>query len=282
MTDVAFSQDSALLQFSQVAALQSADRCNVKTLMGCVKTAGERRGPLTGIGVCTWGDIEEGPGEKKSLQQLFLGLFTGFYPSPDPKPKEIIGVFPERLVMPRQGKEPDGLTVWVMRSFIPFYEELRAKYKYPDKGLFLNKHKKCLLPVWGILASIGFILFLLWHGFLFLWHKVFPTLKESSSDLEKKRENRLELAKVDSKSSATSIMKTFTEYSSLWIVRVTSIMTTVVACLLPTVAITVLARVHTMSLILGLIALFTAIFAVGLVLLSSTSSRVEIFTATAA
>jgi hypothetical protein len=111
---------------------------------------------------------------------------------------------------------------------------------------------------------------------------VFPTLKESSSDLEKKRENRLELAKVDSKSSATSIMKTFTEYSSLWIVRVTSIMTTVVACLLPTVAITVLARVHTMSLILGLIALFTAIFAVGLVLLSSTSSRVEIFTATAA
>jgi hypothetical protein len=73
-----------------------------------------------------------------------------------------------------------------------------------------------------------------------------------------------------------------TEYNGDWIVRATSIMTTVVACLLPTVAITVLARVHGMGMILGLIALFTAAFAFGLVLLSSTSSRVEIFTATAA
>lgn len=71
-------------------------------------------------------------------------------------------------------------------------------------------------------------------------------------------------------------------YSGSWIEKVASIITTVVACLLPVVAITVLARVHSMGLILGLIAIFTAVFAVGLVLLSSSSSRVEIFTATAA
>lgn len=67
------------------------------------------------------------------------------------------------------------------------------------------------------------------------------------------------------------------------ILRFTSFITTIVACLLPTVAIAVLAQLHTTAQLLGLIAVFTAVFAGGLMLLvDSGTSRVEIFTATAA
>jgi hypothetical protein len=56
---------------------------------------------------------------------------------------------------------------------------------------------------------------------------------------------------------------------------------TVAACLLPIVAIVVLAQVYTMPMILGLVALFTATCAMGMVLFTS-KTKVKIFTATAA
>jgi hypothetical protein len=65
--------------------------------------------------------------------------------------------------------------------------------------------------------------------------------------------------------------------------RFTSFVATIIACLLPTVAIAVLAQLHTTAELLGIIAVFTAVFAAGLMLLvDSGTSRVEIFTATAA
>jgi hypothetical protein len=71
-------------------------------------------------------------------------------------------------------------------------------------------------------------------------------------------------------------------FSGTWIVRlVSSASKTVAACLLPIVAISVLAKVHGINLIIGLIAAFTGTFAAGLVILSPLSSRLEIFAATA-
>jgi hypothetical protein len=69
-------------------------------------------------------------------------------------------------------------------------------------------------------------------------------------------------------------------YSGLNILRVTFIVITVVACLLPTVAIIVLARINSRDLVLKLIAIFTAIFALGLMLFSRSSSRDQVFLAT--
>jgi hypothetical protein len=54
---------------------------------------------------------------------------------------------------------------------------------------------------------------------------------------------------------------------------------TVMACLLPTVAIVVLANLHTTAEILGTIGGFTAAFAIGLIILTN-AGRVEIFTTT--
>lgn len=74
---------------------------------------------------------------------------------------------------------------------------------------------------------------------------------------------------------------TLTKYSGESILRFTSSITTVVACLLPTIAITVLSQVHGQQNLLLCLAGFAVVFAAGLIFLG-TASRVEIFGATAA
>lgn len=76
---------------------------------------------------------------------------------------------------------------------------------------------------------------------------------------------------------------TLNSYSEGRMLRFTSSVATVIACLLPTLAIAILARMHSAGTILGVIAAFTAVFAIGLMFLTDAGiSRVEIFTATAA
>lgn len=254
--------------------------------MGCVKKVGRDSNALSGDGAFTWGNIHEVTPKEKSLLELFWGLFTGFFVSPDVESPIVTDIFPERLVMPRKRNAPDGLTIWVRRSFVPFYDQMEKKYPPP---LSIKYRKYVILP-WVMLVFTWLIPVSFWHLFLRQWHKAFPT-QASPSDVEKKSSDASIYGTTSHDSNETSnsdtsaqsqVLENLTEYSGAWILRVTSIMTTVVACLLPTVAITVLAKVHSMGLILGLITLFTALFAFGLVLLSSSSSRVEIFTATAA
>jgi hypothetical protein len=79
-----------------------------------------------------------------------------------------------------------------------------------------------------------------------------------------------------------SIKNNLIEYPGAGFVRFTTSATkTVVACLLRILAITVLAKVHGINLILGLIAAFTAIFATAIVVISPSSSKIEVFAATA-
>jgi hypothetical protein len=77
--------------------------------------------------------------------------------------------------------------------------------------------------------------------------------------------------------------ETLAKYSERGILRFTSAVSTIVACLLPTVAITVLSQLHGTRDLLLTIAGFAVIFAVGLIFLTNgTASRIDIFTATAA
>jgi hypothetical protein len=299
VTNSLFSRDTALLQFSEVAALRDADRCNVSTLKDCVQRAGRDQLALTGSGAFTWGNYNESSPEEKSIPQLFWGLFTGFFVSPESKPKEQKKVYQEHLVVPRPGNPPDGLTLWVIRSFIPFYDRLTREHPVPISENHL-KYKKYVLPFWAILVLIWLILESFWSVVVLLCRKVLPKAPNNNDETESQRQwsdtsssatlspGSPDPSKCDASDSfkcleqSETIKKGFTAYSGLWILRVTSIMTTTVACLLPVVAITVLAKVHSMGLILGLIALFTSLFAIGLALLSSSSSRVDIFTASAA
>jgi len=170
----------------------------------------------------------------------------------------------------------------VKQSFIPFYEHVRAHYLVPVRDSFLIPvQEKFILPIWVCLVYI-------WRIILTPWHKMRPAT-QPGPDPEKRSSSAgsstAPLSPTESNSSSSterSVTDYLSVYSANWILRITSLITTVVACLLPTVAIVILARVQSMGLILGCIAIFTALFAVGLVLLSSSSSRVDIFTATAA
>jgi hypothetical protein len=76
---------------------------------------------------------------------------------------------------------------------------------------------------------------------------------------------------------------TLSTYSESGMLKFTSSVSTVVACLLPTVAIIVLAQVQGMRNLLLCLVGFAVIFSTGLIFLTSgTTSRIEIFTATAA
>ncbi|KAL5314272.1 hypothetical protein ACEPPN_018697 [Leptodophora sp. 'Broadleaf-Isolate-01'] len=272
--------NAALLQYSQVAALREADRCNVRTLRGSVTWVGRERTSLTGDAAATWGDPSEITPGKKHLPELFRGLFTG---SPDTERKVKDGEFKEHLIVPRQGKKPDGLENWVTRCFIPFYDRLRTEYLVPFCKTYLR-------PIWNVIVLLCHAVASIFYFISFLWKKLRQC---SQPEVDPERDLKGSNASSNlppvsptisniTSSTEKTLTNNFTEYTGDWILRVTSLITTVVACLLPTVAITILAQVHHMGLILGLIALFTSMFAVGLVLLSSSSSRVEIFTATAA
>jgi len=79
------------------------------------------------------------------------------------------------------------------------------------------------------------------------------------------------------------IESTMVTYTMSRMLQFTSLVATLIACLLPIVAITVLSKMHTQPKILGFMALFTALFAMGLMWLTNPgTSRTEIFTATAA
>ncbi|RDW56922.1 hypothetical protein BP5796_12989 [Coleophoma crateriformis] len=242
----------ALLQFSKVSALPEADNCNVKCLSEFAKSISEGGGGVTGPGSQTWGDLEDTTNDTKPIKVLFKGLLTGFFVSPDTERKRVDKTFHERLITPRFRNKQDGLTLWVKCSFVPFYDCLCQKH--------LNPLVEWLQQLYSKLRR----------------QRTESTLPSSETSIRKKGSS------AGTSPRGHALEKDITEYSESWLLRTTSILTTVVACLLPTIAITVLSKVHTMSMILGLISLFTAIFAVGLILLSSTSSRVEIFTATAA
>jgi len=81
--------------------------------------------------------------------------------------------------------------------------------------------------------------------------------KRASVDEEKAKQSK----------TTDSEMPTINSYREGPMLRFTSFIATIVACLLPTVAIAVLAQLHTTAQLLGIIAVFTAVFAGGLMML---------------
>lgn len=109
--------------------------------------------------------------------------------------------------------------------------------------------------------------------------------------LQKKREERkqrnqdVELRAAPGGASVAPVKKeeTLVSWSEKGALRVTSGISTLVACLLPVIAITVLSQLHGLRQLLICLAGFAVIFALGLIFLTQgTSSRTEIFAATAA
>ncbi|KAJ8065317.1 hypothetical protein OCU04_006008 [Sclerotinia nivalis] len=249
-----YRQDDALLQYSQITALPRADPYNVETLRVWLKRVGDHC--IIGPAACTWGDYTESVRKVKPLKWQFTSLLRSMFWPTAPEPDLL------DLVVPRQGHKVDSLTRWVANEFVPFWHSLKqtlrrkkVKTASEETGLPTTETKSN--------SSVGEV----------------KTQRSFRSWLAH-RNNSTGAIKGDSNSKSRTGL---TVYSEARMLRFTSSIATVIACLLPTVAIAVLSSLQSTVEILGVIAAFTAIFAIGLMFLTDAgTSRVEIFTATAA
>ncbi|KAF7930138.1 hypothetical protein BELL_1130g00020 [Botrytis elliptica] len=246
--------NDALLQYSQITALPRADPYNVETLRVWLKRVGKNC--ISGDAARVWGNYTENIGEAKALRWQFIGLMRSIFWPPASKPDNL------DLIVPRQGHTVDGLTTWVANEFVPFWHSIKqavrqkmVKTASEGNGLPTTENKS--------------------HAFL--------EKRESSRSSRfwfYRRKSTFSTEEGDQKSKDRTGL---TVYSEARMLRFTSAVATVIACLLPTVAIAVLSSLESTRELLGVIAAFTAIFAMGLMFLTDAStSRVEIFTATAA
>jgi hypothetical protein len=227
--------DEALLQFSQVSALQQPEGYNVDSLRTwlrhpeagnfCIGGKNEQN---------TWGDLYTNDAPPNSLPRQFWLMIWRFFWSSNSSSKsdlDLASCMPPRKI--------DGFSRWVATSFVPFWDNWKD-YREERK------------------TAKG----------------------EKSNDLENKSV-RSTSSQVRPKSQAELEEETLTKYSENNIMRFTSSISTVVACLLPTIAITVLSQLHETRDLLLCLAGFATVFAIGLIFLG-TATRVEIFGATAA
>lgn len=126
------------------------------------------------------------------------------------------------------------------------------------------------------------------RDFVPFYHNFIRYLKtgttNTTTDIEKARSKRLGRPKPKALAFNKNTRKdAFETYSGSSMMKFTSSVSTVVACLMPIVSITVLSQVHGTRNLLLCIAGFASLFSIGLIFLTAgTANRIEIFTATAA
>ncbi|EPE35222.1 hypothetical protein GLAREA_10919 [Glarea lozoyensis ATCC 20868] len=229
--------NEALLQFSQVSALQQPDNYNVESLRTWLRNKDAGDFCIGGRNEHhTWGDLYSTDPPPPSLSHQFWQMIWRFFWHSSTSTKKNLDL--ASCVPPRK---IDGFSRWVVIDFVPFWQNLKdyRREKQAKKTKSSDDAEK---------ASI----------------------KSGSSKTKVKLKTQAELEE-----------ETLTSYSENNILRVTSSISTIVACLLPTIAITVLSQLHETRDLLLCLAGFATVFAVGLIFLG-TATRVEIFGATAA
>ncbi|CZR53457.1 uncharacterized protein PAC_03335 [Phialocephala subalpina] len=242
--------NAALLQYSQVNEFPQAEDFNVTSFRTLLKELNGTKLDITGPGQKSWGDIsDKNDMDSKTLWRQFGGVLRSILW------EEKSNTVHVDLVVPRKDKDIDPLTRWVKIHGMPFWHNVLEAYHEAEDSA-KNKRR--------------------WTSWIFLL--IFFGLNKEPVELPTPN------ARADGKKRSPSITSSVNiTYSLQRMIRFTNFVATIVACLLPIIAIVVLAKLHTQAKILGFIALFTAVFAVGIMWLTgSSTSRTEIFTATAA
>lgn len=234
--------NNALLQFSQVSALPEPSRRNMNALVRWLVSPEAGNFKVTGLGSDVWGNQYARAAAGAKEPGITRQFFSLLLSIVKPRPETPTQ---PNLIAPRGRRSVDGLTRWIAEEAIPFWEALKdAVKKRRDKnksGSAEGGEEK------GPSSVIP---------------DNFPTMVT----LDDKKDLKLGYIK---------------SYSGHSILKLTTKLTTLFACMLPMVAIGVLSVVDNLSYRLGLIAAFTAIFCVGLMTVAEVT-RVQVFTATSA
>ena len=247
------------MQYAEINALPQADSFNVKTLRKWIREHISTSLNITGPGRESWGELYEPLDSLLSkFGRLLRILFWG-------EKSDSLD-----LVLPRKTRDIDSLPPWVANHLTPFWrqlgpfcQDLFKKDSFPWLFRKKNKNQETLPP--PILAKRRYSTAFTTRSIHNSW-RLFRSNKpnEETPDIERKNPD-------------------FSTSNLRGIIRVTNFMGIIIACLLPIVGIVVLSRLHTQDQVLGYIALFTAIFAIGIMVLTdSRTSRTDIFTAAAA
>ena len=250
--------DEALLQYSQISALPEPETYDMKSFRKWLRHEEAGKFSIRGGGEqSTWGNLYENPdADKPTLWKQFRELLRNLIWMPPGSSDNL------DLVMTKPSGRIDGFTRWVACYLIPFYEEFRVyrEKRKADKRLSqVNSDVEKNANDTNCIPS---------HG------KLYQCREKRQEEKFKKPDKWVKKVKKE---------ETIETWSEKGILKFTSGVSTVIACLLPVVAITVLSQVQGTRNLLLCLAGFAVIFTVGLMFLTNgTSSRVEIFTATSA
>ncbi|KAF2177272.1 hypothetical protein K469DRAFT_603778 [Zopfia rhizophila CBS 207.26] len=242
MRKVLKEYNEALLQFSQICALPDPEPFNMRTLREWLRNDHGAAYSVRG---------------SDGLRHIWGTLYGDEDPGLPKKfarlLKSLVGVQPsyrnERdLAVTTPATKVDGLTRWVATELVPFGRAVLQHLKD-----LMEKAKK-------------------------------PHDEETQSD-DDSVESVEEEASPEKLPWDDQVEKeeTLVSWSEKGALKATSALSTVVACLLPVVAISILSQLHGLRNLLGCLAGFASLFAIVLIFLTQgTSSRTEIFAATAA
>lgn len=259
--------DKALLQYSKICALPSPEPYDMHTLRKWLRN---ERGANTKVRgghnlPHTWGSISVDPDkELGTLWTQFGRMLLGLIWKPNTPGDDL------DLAITKPQTKIDGFTRWVVCDLIRFYKEFR-KHQKEQKAMMRPADEE------QAASSSG---------------GCFGTYQEKRRRKKENKKKKKEQEKAnDGEASQASVspvdkikkketLETWGEKTPL---RITSGISTVVACLLPVIAISVLSQLQGLQNLLLCLAGFAVIFALGLIFLTQgTSSRTEIFAATAA
>ncbi|KAK3368637.1 hypothetical protein B0H63DRAFT_488849 [Podospora didyma] len=244
--------NQAFLLYKQVSEAPEPDYQDVEQIQKWLnlKEYGGNR-CIEGRGATTWGPICD-PDligcHEPILKRLVLLPFRLFWPRHSPEVEKL-----DLVTLPPQQK-PDAFVYWISHELVPLYDQIR-------KRLFPDISDK---PGIDDPEAAN-------------WQSPSEKQKKIADKLKKKKAEEREKQKDRKKQDI------FDTYSGAKMQIFASSVATVVACVLPTISIGILATAEGLVRRLLYIGGFTALFAIGLMFLTDAdTSRVHIFTATAA
>ncbi|GAB1315611.1 hypothetical protein MFIFM68171_05821 [Madurella fahalii] len=253
LRDCLHGYNEALLQYANVSALPEADRRDMLELVKWISMPTRGNYTIRGRGSQVWGDLYERPEPEPGFRQLFGQAKSGllstilFWRCRTPRTRS-------DLVTPRPGLKADAIASWAAYAFIPWM------------AAFASRVAKMIAPEKRGDEEAG------------------ARVPSTTMHTAKGKERELEMPGRLKKDATNPKLDNITPVPVAAVNKVTSLIATVVACMLPTVAIGVLttstadSNLHKLLWIGG----FTALFAMGLTAFTNEISRVQVFMAAAA